>query len=92
MEEHKETRFTDKVICALIIAFGAILSAWILGSAINSPQPETDYTDVARWTLMGSIEGGYNVFDSATGRICSVPNGNVADFNQVVCSPPPEKN
>lgn len=82
---------SEKVLSALIISIGAVLSSFLISAAIRQNSPEVEISEVSRWTLMGTIEGGYNTFDSVTGRICSVPNGNLASFTTPICTPAPSK-
>ena len=90
MSEEERKPYSARVISSIVLAFGAVCSAWIIASSLdNKDDLHAAPSDVARWTVMGTIEGGYNLFDSATGRVCSVPNGSVATFDRVVCTPTP---
>jgi hypothetical protein len=50
-----------------------LISAGLLANAIEN-QKQPGYSDAGRWTLQQTYDDGWLLFDSETGRLCSVPN------------------
>lgn len=82
----EERILTDKVVAASIVAIAAVSSALIVANAITeSAKHEPDHV-ISRFAIHNEYAGGWNVFDTATGRICSVPNGSDPKNADVICS------
>lgn len=79
----------DRYLLALGAFATVVIAAEAIGSGIrhstigSNPQSDTD-----RWKIHSEYSGGWNVFDSATGEICSVPNGSIPG-QQINCSGKP---
>jgi len=78
-----------------LFAFGTfitiILAAGIIGSALQTGlarMSPAQASEVDRYVIQGEYPGGFNVFDTATGRFCSIPTGNTVG-RYVTCTESP---
>lgn len=77
----------DTYIVSIIAAATAIICAVLLSNALRPA--EVAPNNVSRWTIHNQYNGGWNIFDSATGVFCSVPDGNDPSKTEVNCSSKP---
>lgn len=67
---------------SMILAVGAcvtvIISASLIANAIES-QNVPGVSDAGRWTVQQTASDGWIVMDTATGKLCVIPNAQNAD-------------
>lgn len=83
-------KFRDVLFIAIIAAVTVIISSALLADALKSiARKDEARAEVGRWSVYNHFDGGWNVFDSATGRLCSIPNGRNPNDTAVTCSSKP---
>lgn len=58
---------------------GLIGSAYIIAGSLKQPEP-AEQPSPSRFSLQQTFDDGWQVFDSATGRLCSVPNAKATNM------------
>ena len=69
------------------LAAGTVLisSSLVAGALKQASNDQSKLSDVGRWTVQNQYDGGWNVFDTQTGRVCSIPNGKIPG-QTIICS------
>lgn len=72
------------IICLTLFGCALVISGVVRDSFGN----ERNLSEINRYSIHNEFPGGYNIFDSKTGKVCSVPNGNVSNLSMVCTEAP----
>ena len=77
---------SDIYLILLAVSVTVIVSAHVVADGFRKSQPYA--SEVGRWTIQQSLSDGWNVFDTQTGKICTIPSGSGAQKIPVCSSAP----